>query len=281
MTMAGPADPKKTTELTTISSRMAAAYGSGKYCPPGAEGQEACLDVEAVTKVLAESRDPKKLREVWEGWHSIGPGMKQDYARFVELSNEGAKEVGFADTGAMWRSRYDMAPDAFAKELDRLWGQLQPLYLSLHAHVRAKLHEKYGNDVPPDGPIPAHLLGNIWAQDWSNVYDLVAPAGNEEGRARSTPSSSSARCSRSRWRGLRSGSSPRWDSIRCRRLLGAVAVCEAARPRGGVPRQRVGHQQRGRSAHQDVHRPDGRGLHHHPSRARAQLLPARLQHSSR
>jgi peptidyl-dipeptidase A len=177
MTMAAPADPMKTTELTTISSRMAAAYGSGKYCPPGAEGQEACLDVEAVTKIMAESRDPKKLRDVWEGWHSIGPGMKKDYARFVELSNEGAKEVGFADTGAMWRSRYDMAPDAFAKELDRLWGQLQPLYLSLHAHVRAKLHEKYGDEVPAEGPIPAYLLGNIWAQDWSNVYDLVAPEG--------------------------------------------------------------------------------------------------------
>ena len=178
MTMAAPADPKKTTELTTISSRMAAAYGSGKYCPPGAEGAENCLDVEAVTKIMAESRDPKRLREVWEGWHTVGSsGMKKDYARFVELSNEGAKEVGFADTGAMWRSRYDMAPDAFAKELDRLWAQLQPLYLSLHAHVRARLHEKYGNDVPLDGPIPAHLLGNIWAQDWSNIYELVAPAG--------------------------------------------------------------------------------------------------------
>jgi peptidyl-dipeptidase A len=177
MTVAGPADPKKTTELTTISSRMAAAYGSGKYCPPGAEGSEGCLDVEAVTKIMAESRDPKRLREVWEGWHSIGTGMKQDYARFVELSNEGAKEVGFADTGAMWRSRYDMPPDAFAKEVDRLWGQLQPLYLALHAHVRAKLHEKYGDVVPEGGAIPAYLLGNIWAQDWSNVYDLVAPEG--------------------------------------------------------------------------------------------------------
>ena len=181
MTMAAPADPKKTTELTTISSRMAAAYGSGKYCPPGAEGSEGCLDVEAVTKIMAENRDPKRLREVWEGWHSIGPAMKQDYARFVELSNEGAKEVGFADTGAMWRSRYDMAPDAFAKEVDRLWSQLQPLYLSLHAHVRARLREKYGDVVPQDGPIPAYLLGNIWAQDWLNVYDLVAPSGG--GRA--------------------------------------------------------------------------------------------------
>jgi peptidyl-dipeptidase A len=177
MTMAAPADPQKTTELTRISSRMAAAYGSGKYCPPGAEGSEGCLDVEAVTKIIAESRDAKRLREVWEGWHSIGPAMKQDYSRFVELSNEGAREVGFADTGAMWRSRYDMPPDAFAQELDRLWRQLQPLYLSLHAHVRARLHEKYGTEVPLDGPIPAYLLGNIWAQDWSNVYDMVAPAG--------------------------------------------------------------------------------------------------------
>ena len=177
MTVAAPSDAKKTTELTTISSRMAAAYGSGKYCPPGAEGTEGCLDVEAVTKIMAESRDPKRLRKVWEGWHGIGPGMKNDYARFVELSNEGAKEVGFADTGAMWRSRYDMPPDAFAKELDRLWTQLQPLYLSLHAHVRATLREKYGDEVPAEGPIPAYLLGNIWAQDWSNVYDLVAPAG--------------------------------------------------------------------------------------------------------
>ena len=177
LTMAGPADPKKTAELTTIASRLAAAYGSGKYCPPGQEGSEGCLDVEAVTKILAESRDPKRLREVWEGWHTIGPGMRKDYQRFVELSNEGAREVGFADTGDMWKSRYDMAPDAFAKELDRLWDQLRPLYLSLHAHVRARLHEKYGDVVPVDGPIPAYLLGNIWAQEWNNVYDLVAPPG--------------------------------------------------------------------------------------------------------
>ena len=177
LTMAGPADPKKTAELTTIAARLAAAYGSGKYCPAGQEGSEGCLDVEAVTKILAENRDPKRLREVWEGWHTIGAPMKNDYARFVELSNEGAKDVGFADTGEMWKSRYDMAPAAFAKEMDRLWDQLRPLYLALHTHVRARLHDKYGDIVPLDGPIPAYLLGNIWAQEWNNVYDLVAPPG--------------------------------------------------------------------------------------------------------
>ena len=181
MTMAAPSDPKRTEELTVVAARMAAAYGSGKYCPPGSEGSEGCLDVEAVTKILAENRDPKRLREVWEGWHTIGAPMKKDYERFVELSNEGAREVGFADTGEMWRSRYDMNPDAFAKELDRLWGQLQPLYLSLHAHVRAKLHDKYGDVVPVDGPIPAFLLGNIWAQEWNNIFEFVAPGGGSRG----------------------------------------------------------------------------------------------------
>ncbi len=176
LSMAAPADPAEAAEMTRLGAALEAAYGSGKFCPSGASG-DACLDIEAVTKILAENRNPGRLREVWEGWHTISPPMKKDYARFVELMNKGAKEIGFPDNGAMWRSRYDMAPDAFAQELDRLWGQLRPLYLSLHAYVRTRLHAKYGDAVPTNGPIPAHLLGNIWAQDWSHVYDLVSPAG--------------------------------------------------------------------------------------------------------
>ena len=107
--------------------------------------------------------------------------MRKDYARFVELSNKGAKELGFADTGAMWRAKYDMPPDAFTKELDRLWDQVRPLYLKLHAYTRMKLREKYGDVVPANGPIPAHLLGNIWAQDWTNIYPLEAPKNADPG----------------------------------------------------------------------------------------------------
>ncbi len=140
-----------------------------------------CHNIDEVTKVLASSRNEKELRREWEGWHTISPPMKKDYARFAELSNKGAKELGFADTGAMWRAKYDMPPDAFAKELDRLWDQVRPLYLELHAYVRMKLHEKYGDVVPEKGPIPAYLLGNIWAQDWSNIYPLVAPAKSDAG----------------------------------------------------------------------------------------------------
>src|SRR5262249_38234631 len=130
---------------------------------------------------MATSRDEKRLREVWEGWHTIAPPMRKDYARFVELSNKGARELGFDDTGAMWRAKYDMPPAEFTTELDRLWGQVRALYLQLHAYVRMKLHQKYGDAVPLTGPMPAHLLGNIWAQDWSNVYALAAPANADAG----------------------------------------------------------------------------------------------------
>jgi peptidyl-dipeptidase A len=176
LTMAAPEDPKLAEELTRIAAGMEGAYGRGKYCPPGKSGDD-CLDVEAITKILAESRDPKQLEDAWAGWHTIGTPIKKDYVRFVELSNQGARTLGFADTGAMWRGKYDMPADAFARELDRLWSQLQPLYTSLHTYVRARLRAKYGAIVPENGPIPAHLLGNLWQQDWSNIYPLVAPEG--------------------------------------------------------------------------------------------------------
>jgi peptidyl-dipeptidase A len=175
LTMAAPGDPKEAGELAQLVASMEGTYGRGKYCSDGESG-EGCLDIEEITEILAKDRNPARLREVWEGWHSIAPPMKQSYERFVELSNKGARELGFADTGAMWRSKYDMPPEAFSKELDRLWGQLQPLYLSLHTYMRARLHERYGDLVPENGPIPAHLLGNLWAQDWSNLYDVVGPA---------------------------------------------------------------------------------------------------------
>jgi len=173
-TMPAPPDAAKTAELAEIAARMEGIYGKGKYCP---EGGGDCLDIGQIENILVESRDPARLREVWEGWHTISAqGMKDDYRRFVEITNEGARALGFADTGALWRSAYDMEPDAFAAELDRLYQQIRPLYDQLHCYVRARLVEAYGADVvPPDGPIPAHLLGNLWQQDWSNIYPLVEP----------------------------------------------------------------------------------------------------------
>lgn len=176
-----PADPEKTSELTRITTRLQSLYGTGKYCPEGAEGDE-CKDLLELSRTIAESRDPDELLEAWTGWRTISPPMRDDYRRMVELANEGSAELGYADTGALWRSNYDMDPDAFAAELDRLFGQIRPLYEALHCHVRASLQAEYGEDVVPSGePIPAHLLGNMWAQSWGNVYPLVAPEDGDPG----------------------------------------------------------------------------------------------------
>ena len=167
-----------------LAASMTGAYGKAKYCPPAAAGTEKpeCMPLGQLEKVLATSHDPARLKEVWLGWHAQSPAYKQDYAKYVELSNKGARAMGYADTGALWRSRYDMAPDAFAGEMERLWQQVKPLYDSLHTYTRYKLRQAYGPDaVPADGPIPAHLLGNMWAQSWDNLYPILKPAGLEKG----------------------------------------------------------------------------------------------------
>jgi peptidyl-dipeptidase A len=182
LTLPAPADPKLAEELTRITTRMESMYGKGKYCPDDPKYAGKCLDLEDITRIMANSRDARELLDVWRGWHTISRPMRGDFVRYVDLANKGAKELGFPDTGAMWRSKYDMPPDAFAKEVDRLWEQVKPLYISLHAYVRNKLREKYGDAVvPPDKPIPAHLLGNMWAQSWENVYDVVAPKDADPG----------------------------------------------------------------------------------------------------
>ncbi|MDQ3555349.1 MAG: M2 family metallopeptidase [Gemmatimonadota bacterium] len=183
-----PADSAEAAELTRLTVGMESAYGRGSYCRPPRTGAgterpgESCLQLGALSQVIASSRDPAVLLDAWQGWHRVGAPMRDEYARFVELSNRGARELDFADAGAMWRSGYDMPPDELAREADRLWQQVRPLYESLHAYVRTRLGEHYGTQlVPAEGMIPAHLLGNMWAQEWGNVYPLVAPKGRSTG----------------------------------------------------------------------------------------------------
>lgn len=172
LTTPGPGEAAKTAELARISSEMDAMYGASKYRNRHGE----LVDINDASRIMRTSRDAEELLDTWRGWHSIARPMKQKYARFVELTNEGARELGYHDTGAMWRSKYDMSAAAFEAEIDRLWQQVKPLYDSLHRYVRSKLTEKYGPSVvPPGKPIPAHLFGNIWAQEWGNIYDVVAP----------------------------------------------------------------------------------------------------------
>jgi peptidyl-dipeptidase A len=168
-----PKDPQKRAELAAVTSKLEGMYGAAKYCP---QGPDSCKDQTELTQILAESRDYDTLLDAWTGWHSTARPMRPEYVKFVELANEGARELGFADLGVMWRSQYDMSPEEFTQETARLWDQVKPLYSALHCYVRDKLQNVYGKArVPDNKPIPAHLLGNMWAQQWSEIYPLVEP----------------------------------------------------------------------------------------------------------
>jgi len=176
---AAPKDPKLLAEQAQLGSQLTGMYGMGKFCPEAkTEGPTAahCLRIDDISDLMAKSRNPEELTKLWVGWHSIGAPMKEKYARMVELENVGAKELGYHDTGELWRANYDMTPAEFSAEVERTWTQLEPLYRELHTYVRNRLIAKYGKAAErPDGMIPAQLLGNMWAQEWGNIYDLVAP----------------------------------------------------------------------------------------------------------
>ncbi len=168
-----PSEPELAQELTRLVASMQATYAKGRHTP---KGQSEPLDLQALSRILTESRDPQLLEDVWTGWHQVGRAVRPEFTRYVELANLGARELGFADTGAMWRSKYDMPPEAFAAEVDRLWEAVRPLYDALHRYVRGRLIQVYGTKVVPEhGPLPAHLLGNMWAQAWDGIYPILAP----------------------------------------------------------------------------------------------------------
>lgn len=174
LSLPAPSDQAKQAELARIVTEMGSDYGKGKYCPEGDKGP--CRTLGDLSKTLATSRDYDELKEAWIGWRTIAPPMREKYVRFVTLANEGAQAFGFHDLGELWRSKYDMPPDEFEAELTRLWDQVRPLYEQLHCYVRSRLQAYYGADKVPSGkPIPAHLLGNMWSQEWGNIFDLVAP----------------------------------------------------------------------------------------------------------
>ncbi|HJU77442.1 MAG TPA: M2 family metallopeptidase, partial [Sphingomicrobium sp.] len=177
LTLPAPTTPGAAAELNTISTRLQSTYGKGRGTLNGKP-----MTGNDLEEKMGTVRDPTDLKEMWTSWHTnVGRPMRPDYARLVEIANQGAKELGFSDTGAMWRSRYDMSPEEFAAMTDRLWNEVKPLYDQLHCYTRSKLNQKYGAAIQPaNGPIRSDLLGNMWAQEWGNIYDVVAPRGAGE-----------------------------------------------------------------------------------------------------
>jgi len=171
-TPAAPKEPNLLEQQTQLAAQLTGMYGKGKFC----EHKGKCLGIDAISNIMAHSTDPEELTRLWVGWHAIGAPMRDKYARFIELQNTGARELGYHDTGELWRAGYDMTPAQFSAEVDRAWAQLEPLYRELHTYVRGRLIARYGKAAErADGMIPAQLLGNMWAQEWGNIYAIVAP----------------------------------------------------------------------------------------------------------
>jgi len=178
-----PSDSEMAQELAEIGSEMSAMYGAGEYCRnEGITGAEVCYTGDQIENLMRELRDPDELLEFWAGWRENSIPMKPLYERQVEIGNMGAQELGYDNLSTFWRAKYDMGPDAFAADADVQWAKVKPFYDALHCHVRAELSDYYGPEVvPPSGPIPAHVLGNQWAQDWSYLFDIVKPESSDLG----------------------------------------------------------------------------------------------------
>jgi peptidyl-dipeptidase A len=175
LVLPAPTTPGSAKELSEIATKLNSAYGKGKGTLKGQPINGSDIEAE-----MGTNRNPEELKEMWVSWHdNVGGPMKNDYVRMAEIANKGAQELGFADLGAMWRSGYDMPADDFAKLTDKLWLEVKPLYDELHTYVRTQLNKKYGDAVQgKTGAIRADLLGNMWAQEWGDIYDIVAPAGS-------------------------------------------------------------------------------------------------------
>src|SRR5690606_354913 len=172
--MPPPRDPAKLSELAALASRMDGTYARGEYCTGDGEVRT-CRNLGQLEDVLRNSRDYDAQLDAWQGWHTIARPMRADYVRFVELVNEGARDLGFADAGELWRAGYDMTPAELSAETDRLWSQVEPLYQQLHCYTRTRLEAEYPGRGSVNGMLPAHLMGNMWQQDWSNLWSLLAP----------------------------------------------------------------------------------------------------------
>ena len=173
ITIPAPSNPERSKVLSETITKLQTNYTTAENCTDRPQ----CRTKDQLYRVMRESRDPEVLLSAWMEWRMPARAIRAPYAEMVAIANEGARELRFNDVGALWRSVYDMSPEAFLAEYRKMWDQVQPLYKALHCHVRAKLREYYGDIVPQHGLIPAHLLGTMWAENWSSIAGLVGPGG--------------------------------------------------------------------------------------------------------
>lgn len=170
-------DYKKFLEVTSF---MSSHYAKTKVCDYK-DPSKCDLALEPhLTDILITSRDPEEMKFYWKQWYdSVGTPLREKFRIYLELGSKAAQADGFANQAESWLDEYDDA--TFEKQLDAIVKQIRPFYEQLHAYVRFKLREKYGDSVVSEkGPIPMHLLGNMWGQNWGEISELVTPYPGKE-----------------------------------------------------------------------------------------------------
>ncbi|KAL6112857.1 ace2 [Pungitius sinensis] len=179
----GALSPDKAAHLSKVMSEMSTIYSTATVC---LKDDTDCQTLEpGLEHVMATSKDYFDRLHVWEGWRTnVGKKMRPLYEDYVDLKNEAAKLNGFKDYGAYWRynyetmeedARYKYTRDQLMEDVRSVYKEIMPLYKELHAYVRAKLVNVYPGHIDPEGPLPAHLLGDMWGRFWTNLYPLSVP----------------------------------------------------------------------------------------------------------
>lgn len=135
-----------------------------------------CLELEPdLNNVMSQSIDPEERLWAWRKWHEgVGRKVRPLYVEYIKLKNEMARLNDFADYGDQWRQKYET--EELQHIVTELYRQIEPLYKQLHAYIRRKLYNVYGGGVVDlTGPLPAHLIGDMWGRFWSNLNSIAQP----------------------------------------------------------------------------------------------------------
>lgn len=133
------------------------------------------LDINVLNKILGDlNAEPEEKLHAWKSYRdAIGPKVRTDYAEFVRFKNMVARANGYADEGAYKRRNYEV--NNLEEIAEKFWEELKPFYEELHAYVRFRMSQKFGEHFKRDEAMPAHLLGNMWALTWTGIYDHIVP----------------------------------------------------------------------------------------------------------
>ena len=170
-------DEGEMNELFDIQREMGAIYANFKACRNSSQtGLEECLNLEPeLTELMAANGNFADHLWAWVTWHNgVGRQMRPHYIRYVELKNKLARLLGYADYGDQWRQKYET--DQMETIVQSLYDQVEPLYKQLHAYIRRKLYNVYGSQyIDLKGPLPGHLLGDMWGRFWISLNDIAQP----------------------------------------------------------------------------------------------------------